>query len=482
LPVVLKQLRQTTTRSGKRDWVVSLRSNDGLVAARFRITISITIHDHNRPNFSPSARPIDRRNFSAALLQFPRTVLSCKRCRAAPKIATGQGLPSRVVRRRMNENTYIIGKSGSGKSTLLENLCAANSGGWIFIDPHGDSAAKIADTVDCIYWDAADADHAVGFNVLEHVPEPRRHLVASQVVSAFKAIWDASWGPRLEWILYCSLRVLLDNNGSVVDLPALLTDPSFRKRCLRRSRLTDFWVNEFDRWDDRYRNEAIAPVLNKVGQFVANPILRNILCHNTIRIRRIMDRGDRLVVNLAKGKVGEAPSYLLGALLVSAIASAAESRADMAPGDRTPVTLYVDEFQHYATDAFASILSESRKFGLQISMAHQFLGQTPEPVRQAIFGNVGCLWVFRVGTDDAPVMAKELGLKNPEILLDLSPFTAYRRTGLEPERIEAPRPIASRGRFAANVRQTRAAYTRTPEQIHNRVAKPKKKAKNSRWE
>jgi hypothetical protein len=380
-----------------------------------------------------------------------------------------------------NLNTYIIGKSGTGKSTLLENLAIENGGGWIFIDPHGDSAAKIADTVDCIYWDAADAEHVVGFNVLEHVPEGKRHLVASQVVSAFKAIWDDSWGPRLEWILYNALRVLIDNNRSLVDLPALLTDTSFRKRCLRRASFTDFWINEFEEWEDRYRNEAVAPVLNKVGQFVANPVLRNILCHSTLNLRRVMDRGDRLVVNLSKGKLGEEPSYLLGALLVSAIASIAEGRADIPYEARVPVTLYVDEFQNYATDTFASILSEARKYRLNVVMAHQFLGQVPELLRQAVFGNVGCFYVFGVGTQDAPILIKELGLKNPEILIDLPRFVAYRRSGVQPERIETAPPIPWYGRFTANQRQTRAAYTRTPEQLRNRVANPKKKTKTSGW-
>jgi hypothetical protein len=288
------------------------------------------------------------------------------------------------------------------------------------------------------------------------------------VVAAFKAIWGDSWGPRLEWILYNALRLLLDNNATLLDIPQLLTDRVYRTRCLKRSSYRQFWEEEFETWDDRYRNEAIAPVLNKVGQFVANPILRNILSHHTLHLSRIMDGGKRLVVNLSKGQLGEEPSHLLGALLVSAIASVAESRAGIPQADRVPVTLYVDEFQNYATDKFASILSEARKFRLHVVMAHQFLGQVPDLLRQAVFGNVGAVIAFTVGAEDAPAIARELGLHNPEILVDLEKYRAYRRRGLHLELLKTDPPLPTLNRLEANRRQTRARYARPKTMLQNR--------------
>lgn len=358
------------------------------------------------------------------------------------------------------KHLYAIGKSGSGKSTLLEYHALNNPSGWIFLDPHGDTADKLADTIPCIYWETSDTEHVIGFNVLENVREPERHLVAAQVVGSFKAIWGESWGPRLEWILYNALRLLLDNNGSLLAIPSVLTDDPFRKGCLKRSTLPDFWRNEFDEWDDRYRSDAIAPVLNKVGQFVANPVLAQILRHNTLNLRRVMDKGQRLVVNLSKGKLGEEPSHLLGALLVSAISQAAHDRATVPQNQRVPFTLYIDEFQNFATDSFASLLSEARKYGVFCVLSHQFLGQLPDLLRQAVFGNVGCIISFRVGAEDAPVIARELGLRVAENLVDLDAFKAYVREGLQYERIEMLPPAPSEGRLEANRRQTRAAYTR----------------------
>lgn len=356
-------------------------------------------------------------------------------------------------------HTYIIGKTGTGKSTFLQNEILENKGGFCLLDPHGDLAERIADTIDVIYFDPTTLP--LGFNVLANVPVGQRHLVAQNVTSSFKAIWQDSWGPRLEWILYNSLRLLLDNNGSVIDIPKLLTNQSFRLKCLSKSSYRAFWDDEFEQWDNRYRNDAIAPVLNKIGQLVADPILSRIFRgKTTLKPAKIMNQGQRLVVNLAKGKLGETASHLLGALITSAFMSAAQARADISENERKPFTLYVDEFQNFATDSFSSILSEARKWKLRLILSHQFLGQVPELLRKAVFGNVSTFISFRVGAEDAPLVASELGITNPEVLTDLPPHRAYRRIGgpYNAELFDTDPPPLTNGRLQAVRNHTRACY------------------------
>jgi hypothetical protein len=369
---------------------------------------------------------------------------------------------------------YIIGKSGTGKSTFLQNMILQNPGGFCVLDPHGDLAEAIADSVDCIYFDPSELQ--LGFNVFENVPEPSRPLVAAQIVASFKAVWGDSWGPRMEWILVNALRLILDNNQTFLGLSKLLIDDTYRNRLLNKC--TDpivraFWHHEFDAYDDRFRKEAIAPIQNKVGQLLANPILRNIVGqqHSTLRPIRIMDRGQRLVVNLAKGKLGDAPSHLLGALLVTAFAQAAERRVTMSPEDRVPFTLYVDEFQNFATESFATILSEARKFKLSLVLAHQFLGQLREPLRQAVFGNVGTMMAFRIGAEDAPLVAGELGLKNPEVLSDLANFDAWIRVGgpHNAQLLTTAPATPGTGRLSAIKRRTRSRYCRPRLKVEREI-------------
>ena len=363
---------------------------------------------------------------------------------------------------------YVVGKSGSGKSTFLLHHILANRGGFAVLDPHGDLAERIADTVPCIYWDTSETEHVFGFNPLSNVPAAKRHLVADQVVMSFKAIWGESWGPRMEWILYNAVRLLLDNHGTLLDIPRVLTDQRYRTRLLRKASFNSFWENEFAEWEERYRNDAIAPVLNKVGQFVANPVLHNILSHGTVNVSHLMERGERLVVNLSKGRLGATPSHLLGALLVSAVSQAAQARASLPPEARRPFTLYADEFQNFATDGFASILSEARKFNLSLITAHQFLGQVSDLLRQAVFGNAGRIVSFRLGAEDAPLVAEELGLKNPEILIDLSHFHAWERCGPDPHFLTVPPAPAAQNRLKANRARARANYARHRDKIEAR--------------
>ena len=377
----------------------------------------------------------------------------------------------------MAERTYIIGQSGSGKSTLLKSLILSDRGGFLFIDPHGDAALDIVNAGHCdIFWEPART--TIGFNPIKNVPASQRHLVASNITASFKNIFGDSWGPRLEWILYNSVLLLLDNNASLTDIPRLLTDDSYRQKLLRKSSYPQFWDYEFAQWESRQRNEAIAPVLNKVGPFIVNPLLRDTLATTTLNIRRIMDRGQRLVVNLSKGELGEQASSLLGALLVSSVASAAQGRASIPFGDRVPFTLYADEFQNFATDAFATVLSEARKYRLSLCIAHQMLGQVSDSLRQAVFGNVNRFVSFKVGAEDAPAIAAELGLHEPTTmshgfhseacelglhttmaLTGLEPFYAWVRKGNDYFKLLTGPPAHPEGRLEAVRSRTRARYT-----------------------
>lgn len=366
---------------------------------------------------------------------------------------------------------FIIGKSGTGKSTFLQNLILDNQGGFAILDPHGDLAETIADTVECIYFDPTEIP--IAHNILYNVPDRQRHLVTAQVVASFRAIWADSWGPRLEWILYNSVRLLLDNNQTLLDIPAVLTDSAYRTRCLNRATYRKFWDNEFGVWDDRYRNDAIAPVLNKVGQLVADPTVRQTLgqTRSTLNIERIMNKGQKLVVNLSKGKLGETPSSLLGSLIISAFFQAAERRAQIPYEERMPFTIYIDEFASFATDHFATILSESRKWKLSMILVQQFLAQAPPLLRQAVFGNVRKMTAFRLGAEDAPLIAAELGLGSPAALIDLANFEAWTRVGgpFNSELVRTVPPRSTRGHLEAAKRFTRASYCRPKFRIEEEV-------------
>lgn len=354
---------------------------------------------------------------------------------------------SQADRRR---HLHIIGQTGAGKSTALLNLLAqdlAIGRGVALLDPHGDLAEQTLALIpprrahELVYINPADLSRPVGFNVLARVPEDVRPLIADGVVSAFRHVWAESWGPRLEHFLLNSVRALLDTpGGTLLGIPRLLTDDVYRGRVLRTVRdpiVRAFWQNEYTRYDPRQLAEAQSPILNKVGAFLAFPAVRNIIAQpqSTFDLRRTMDEGRILIVNLSKGALGESAAHLLGALIVTGLAHAALSRAGTPEPDRCVFHLYADEFQSLATDSFGLILSEARKYALTLTLSHQYLGQLPESLRQAVLGNTGSFVAFRVGAEDTPLIARHLGIfdrsrmddDRPEEVQQLPNFQAYAR-------------------------------------------------------
>ena len=334
----------------------------------------------------------------------------------------------------------VVGKTGMGKSTLLLRLIASDLAagrGVGLIDPHGDLAEGVlasvpsARTNDVVFFDAADGEHPVSFNPLACGDPARRPLVASGVLAAFKKLFGFSWGPRLEHVFRNILLTLLEVPGStLVTAQRLLDDTRYRQTFLGHvadNVLRSFWLHEFAAMPPKLRAEAIAPVQNKLGQFVSSPLLRNIIGQERSRLdlRRVMDEGKILVVNLSKGRLGDDASSLLGSLLVSSIQLAAMERADVPEARRRPFHLYVDEFQNFATESFATILSEARKYRVALTVANQYLAQMDDATRSAVFGTVGTLVSFQVGAEDAEAVATQLGPDAlPADLLQLPKHTA----------------------------------------------------------
>ncbi len=336
-----------------------------------------------------------------------------------------------------NRHVYVIGQTGTGKSGLLELFALSDvfhNYGYAIIDPHGDFAVDNMRFIpnnrikDVVYFNPADTAYPVGFNPMEITDIGQKNNISSEIIGVLKRMFGDSWGPRLEYILRYTILALLEYpNSTMLDITRMLTDKKFRKEVL--SHVTDtvvlnFWNVEFASWNDKFASEAVAPVLNKVGAFTANPIIRNIIGQpkSTFNIREIMDEGKILIVNLSKGLIGEDNAAILGSFLVTKVQLAAMSRSDIPKiEDRRPFYLYVDEFQNFATDSFATILSEARKYGLNLTVANQYVSQMDETVRDAVFGNVGTMISFRVSADDAPVLAKPFAPQfEPDDLLQMN--------------------------------------------------------------
>ena len=317
---------------------------------------------------------------------------------------------------------YTIGKTGTGKSTLLETMIReeiSNGEGLALFDPHGDLIERVLAWMperrkkDVIYFNVPNAAQPLGFNPLAGVPAAKRALAASNMLEAFKKIWADSWGPRLEHIFRNSLLLLLDQpQPTLADVLRLFDDRAFRKNAAGRvhnPRVRDFWLREYERYPARFQIEAISPIQNKVGAFLSNPILNNIVTQprSSFNLREVMDDGRILLVNLAKGKIGEDAAGLLGALLVSQLGLAALSRADIPEADRRDFFAYLDEFQSFTSLSLATMLSELRKYRVGLILAHQYLSQLDPQVQDAILGSVGTIIAFRVGPADAEILEKE---------------------------------------------------------------------------
>ena len=359
-------------------------------------------------------------------------------------------------------HVYIIGKTGMGKSTLLENMIYTDilNGRWVaVIDPHGDLVETIlanipkSRTNDIVLFDPADQEYPIGFNMLDNPHPELRPIVAWWLVSIFKKMFAESWGPRLEYILRNTiLTLLLIPDTTLISIPLMLTHESYRKKIVAKIDdpiLIQFWNEEFAKMSPSMQSESINPILNKVGQFLSSPILRNILGQpkNPFSLRWIMDNGKIFLVNLSKGRIGEDASALLGAMMVTKFQIEAMTRADTPEADRRDFGLYVDEFQNFATDSFATILSEARKYKLSLTMANQYVDQMAETVQWAVFGNVGTLVSFQVGYHDALTFAEVFGGEDvimPQDLMNLKKYDIYTKLLID----GMPSPVFSATTYA----------------------------------
>lgn len=342
-----------------------------------------------------------------------------------------------LSREDRRQHLYIIGQTGTGKSTLLCELIRQDierGEGCALLDPHGDLANSVLDTIpswrtdDVVLIEPADLAHPIAINPFFRVPADDRPLVASNLVAAFKHLWRDSWGPRLEYLLYNAIAALLDCpdhlRPTLLSVPRLFVDVRYRDAVVAAvsdPQVRQFWTGEFSQWGERFLSEATAPLQNKIGAIVSAPSLRNILgqWRPTVELSAIMEDGKILVANLAKGEIGEDKANMIGSLLVASFQAASMKRSKIPEAERRDFHLYLDEFHNFGTDSFASILSESRKMRLSLTLAHQFIAQVPEHIRDAVFGNVGSIVSFRVGAEDATQIARELSEYSPATLRGL---------------------------------------------------------------
>ena len=336
------------------------------------------------------------------------------------------------------KHTYIIGKSGMGKSTLLENLIIQdinNGEGVCVIDPHGSLAEMLLHHIpesrikDVVYFAPFDGEFPMGLNMLEKVPAEKRYLLANGMMSAFKKIFTdgegkGTFSARMEYVLNNIILALLENDGqTLLGVNRMLFDKDYRKFIVSNvtdPTVKDFWVNEYANYTEKTAQDLAPAIQNKIGQFVSNPLIRNIIGQKktSFDVRQIMDEKKIFIANLSKGKVGEGNANLLGSLLITKIYLAAMSRADVdvyEAKNLPPCYFYVDEFQNFANESFASILSEARKYKLALTVAHQYIEQMTDEVKSAVFGNVGTMITFRIGATDAEVFEKEFA---PYFILD----------------------------------------------------------------
>ncbi len=396
-----------------------------------------------------------------------------------------------------SKHIYVIGKTGMGKSTLLENMAIQdiqNDEGIIFIDPHGSTAVKLLDYVpkhridDVVYFSPHDTDFPLAFNVMEQVPREKRNAVAGGLLNAFKKIWVDSFSSRMEYLMNYALLALLDVPGTtLLGVNRLLSDVQYRRYIINRvedSLVKNFWLGEFEKYSTTYATEAVAPIQNKVGQFIASPMIRNIIGQDmsTMDFRKCMDEKKIVIINISKGIIGPENMRLLGGMLITKIQLAAMSRANLPSTtlEKIPNTyLYVDEFQNFANESFTEILSESRKYKLCLTVANQYIDQMTEEVRDAVIGNVGTFITYRIGSTDADILEKEFAPSFlAEDLVNLDQYQMYLKlmidgVGSKPFSARAipplPKPDVS---FAAeSVAYSREHYAGKKEEIEDKIKK-----------
>jgi CxxC-x17-CxxC domain-containing protein len=387
---------------------------------------------------------------------------------------------------------YLIGKTGVGKTNAMETMAIQdmeNGDGLAFIDPHGEAAERLLEFVpshrlnDVVYFDPSDTKFPIAFNIMETVGQEHRHLVASGLMGAFKKIWPDVWSARMEYILNNTILALLEYpNATLLGVNRMLADPTYRERVVKH--ITDpvikaFWQNEFARYNQRYETEATGAIQNKVGQFISAPLIRNIIgqTKSSINMRHIMDEQKILIINLSKGKIGEDNSMLLGSLLVTKLQLAAMSRVDIPEDDRKDFFLYVDEFQNFATKSFVTILSEARKYRLSLILGHQYITQMEETVRDAVFGNIGSLMVFRVGAPDAEFLEREF---EPDFqatdFVNLPKYNAYIKLMVDgvssrpfSAKTIAPRPTPENNPKEKVINLSRERYGTASEKVEEKI-------------
>ncbi|MSU44833.1 DUF87 domain-containing protein [Candidatus Nomurabacteria bacterium] len=402
-----------------------------------------------------------------------------------------------IKRKDRRQHVYILGKSGTGKSALMFNMIIQNiknGDGVCMVDPHGENVESVLSSIpphrikDVVYFNPADADHHIGFNVLELIDPQYKHLVASGLMGIFTKIWANAWSARMEYILNNTILALLDTPGTtLLGIPRMLVDKDYRQKII--SNLKDpvikaFWVHEYEAWQDKFRNEAIAPIQNKVGQFLSTSIIRNVVgqSKSTINIFDMMNDGKIFLVNVSKGRIGEDNSSLLGGMIITKIQLAAMERVRIPEESRKDFYLYVDEFQNFVTDAFAGILSEARKYRLNLTVAHQYTAQLvvdkSSAVRDAVFGNVGTMIVFRVGSDDAEFLESEFDPEfTPQDIVNLPNYKVYLKLMIDgvtsrPFSAKTLSPMVKSGDKKIEeevIKSSRALYCRSKEDVEREI-------------
>ena len=402
-----------------------------------------------------------------------------------------------IKRKDRRQHVYILGKSGTGKSALMFNMIIQNiknGDGVCMVDPHGENVEAVLSAIpphrmkDVVYFNPADADHHIGFNVLELIDPQYKHLVASGLMGIFTKIWANAWSARMEYILNNAILALLDTPGTtLLGIPRMLVDKDYRQKII--SNLKDpvikaFWVHEYEAWQDKFRNEAIAPIQNKVGQFLSTSIIRNVVgqSRSTINIFDMMNQRKIFLVNVSKGRIGEDNSGLLGGMIITKIQLAAMERVRIPEESRTDFYLYVDEFQNFVTDAFAGILSEARKYRLNLTVAHQYTAQLisdkSSAVRDAVFGNVGTMIVFRVGADDAEFLESEFDPEfTPQDIVNLPNYKVYMKLMIDgvtsrPFSAKTLPPLVKSGDKKIEeevIKSSRALYCRSKEVVEKEI-------------